>query len=74
MRFETMYNKLEDIAYRNYLPLSTVITKWDLSTNKLLKKYNKKSDSLNSSNHSEYDVCREKAIEIVSRYYRRFKQ
>ena len=74
MRFSTMYKKLEDIAGTYNKSMSNVITMWDVVTNKKMRRYTSFANddlAIINNQRNQYDVCREEAINVIDRYYRR---
>jgi hypothetical protein len=74
MRFETMYNKLEEVAYNYKFNLSEVFTIWDLYTNKELRWCEANSSDVDLAirlgGKNLYDFCREDSLAKVDRYFR----
>jgi hypothetical protein len=69
-----MYKKLEDIASSNDLPLSNVITNWDMLTSKKMKSYSSSFDAnddlaIINDRNSPYDICREESLKVMERFY-----
>jgi len=69
-----MYKKLEDLAQQYNLPMSSVVTAWDVRTHKIMRRdYLFANDDLGRIQESAdaYHKSQMRSLEIITRYLRR---